>query len=390
MKNGYPNLIGVTGRLRRRAKNALRRFREWRWRTVAEGCVWLSTIEAKCYLRKYGPIVVLVDNSALGHGTTHQSVWVDTSTQMWGGKVPIETGYSARVPIHSRDNDGRTHREVAYLIGIAELAHSGLIRLVTSAELQAERVRHPIGRFSGYGWDDLNVFEGIQMPSIDGHVLDLKDAKDRQLDRLKASAEEPFIALASLLPARDNLDAWHIHTAHKHRLFGFLTCDFDLIEKIKRLGGKVDALKLHSRAMLPSELATAIRLRPIPSYMISYRGAKWAVRPELNVPHQKRSSPGRRKQNDIAQQAEVIITDGIMQHAAREIRGAILSNGHEAVKVQYDDPSGRLCEITMKLGDAMHLLSILKGIQLDLDIPFPDDPREPDAVPVCPSDRRIT
>ena len=56
----------------------------------------------------------------------------------------------------------------------------------------------------------------------------------------------------------------------------------------------------------------------------------------------------------------------------------------------HNDQSGRLCEITMKLGDALYLLSILKGIQLNLDIPFPDDPRDPNAVPVRPSDRQIT
>ncbi|MBL4733551.1 MAG: hypothetical protein JKY82_13340 [Rhizobiaceae bacterium] len=34
----------------------------------------------------------------------------------------------------------------------------------------------------------------------------------------------------------------------------------------------------------------------------------------------------------------------------------------------------------------MYLLSILKGIQLSLDIPFPDDPRDPNATPIRPSD----
>lgn len=390
MTNEQLDQVNVVGWIPRRVKNALKQFRVWRWRAVAEGCIWLSTIEAKSYLRRNGPITVLVDNSALGHGTTHESVRVDTGTKMWGGRVPIETGYSARVPIHSKDNDGQTYREVTYLIGIAELARAGLIKLVTSAELQAERIRHPIGRFSGYGWDDLNVFEGIQMPSIDGHVLDLKDAKGRQLGRLKASTEEPFTALASLLPASDSLDAWHIHTAHKHRLFGFLTCDFDIIDKMKRLGRKVEALNLHSRPILPSELGAAIGLRPIPSYMISYRGARWAVHPELHVPNQKRSSPGRRKMKVTSEQEGVTVADEITRQAAKEIRGALLSNGHEAIKVQFEDQNGQLCEIAIKLGDAMYLLSLLKSIQLNLDIPFPDDPRDPDAIPVRPSERRKT
>lgn len=36
--------------------------------------------------------------------------------------------------------------------------------------------------------------------------------------------------------------------------------------------------------------------------------------------------------------------------------------------------------------DAMYLLSILKGMQLNLDIPFPDDPRDPNATPIRPSE----
>ena len=41
----------------------------------------------------------------------------------------------------------------------------------------------------------------------------------------------------------------------------------------------------------------------------------------------------------------------------------------------------------MNMGDALYLLSILKAMQLNLDIPFPDDPRDPNARPVRPSER---
>ncbi|REC53006.1 hypothetical protein DRV84_15170 [Rhodosalinus sediminis] len=71
----------------------------------------------------------------------------------------------------------------------------------------------------------------------------------------------------------------------------------------------------------------------------------------------------------------------------KRIRGAQITHGMEAVNIQYDDEHGRTHELTMRLDDALYLLSILKAMQLNLDIPFPDDPRDPDARPVRPSER---
>lgn len=259
------------------------RLKQKIWIVVAEAMVWLSILEAKRFLRKIGPLTVLVDNSALGHGTTHRSVWINTGTKYWGGQIPLETGYRARVPLYASDDPSGTYREVTYLVGIAELARVGLIKFVTSAELHAERFRHPIGRFSGYGWDDLNVFEGIPMPSIDGYELDLKDAKQVQLDRLAASHVEPFKSVETLLPPKSNLDAWHIHTAHTHNLYCFLSMDLNLVDRVRNLREQFERLQIHSRVLRPSELAEVIRLRPIPIFWLSYRNARWFVHPELHI-----------------------------------------------------------------------------------------------------------
>ena len=71
----------------------------------------------------------------------------------------------------------------------------------------------------------------------------------------------------------------------------------------------------------------------------------------------------------------------------KRMRGAQITHDMEAVNIQYDDEKGTIHELTMQLDDALYLLSILKAMQLDLDIPFPDDPRDPDARPVRPSER---
>lgn len=48
-----------------------------------------------------------------------------------------------------------------------------------------------------------------------------------------------------------------------------------------------------------------------------------------------------------------------------------------AVGVQWIQDDGQPTGLTMDFGNGMWLLSCLKCMQLDLDAPFPDDPRDP-------------
>lgn len=359
------------------------------WKSAAELYVRLSVFQAKQYLRKNGKITVLIDNSALGHGITHETVQINTGVRMWGD-IPVPTGYSARVPVHPVDSSDRMYAEVKYLVGIAELAKEGLIKLVTSAELHAEAARQPIGRFRGYRSDDLNIFENITIPSLDGYHLDLQAAKETQQRRIRGSVDEPYATLARLLPPKSNLDAWHLHTAHTHKVHCFLSVDFSLVNNIRSLSKKKDFPKLDTKLMLPSELGAEIGLRPIETFLISYRDSTWAVHPELNLPggrrqpSPRRSKPSNKEGSGTQMQKSSAIT---YLPPVGEIMGAGISYSLEAVNIQYKDSEGRIHELTMKLGDALYLLSILKAMQLNLDIPFPDDPRDPDARPIRPSER---
>lgn len=370
---------------RRRAKA----IRLYCWKAAAEVYVAASVYAAKQYLRKHGAITVLIDNSALGHGITHESAWIDTGISMWGD-IPVPTGYSARIPVHPADSSDRIYAEIRYLVGIAELARAGLINLVTSAELHAEVTRQPLGRFRGYRIGDLNVFDNLAIPSVDGYHLDLVAAKESQQRRIRARTDEPFAAIARLLPEKSNLDAWHLHTAHVHKAFCFLTMDFRLKNAVSTLSRNNSFPALDTKLMLPSDLAAAIGLRPIDTFLISYRKAIWAVHPEMNLPGSRRQpSPRRNCINDRkGVQPNMEESTGINQlPRVKRMRGAQITHGMEAVNIQYDDEHGRIHELTMRLDDALYLLSILKAMQLNLDIPFPDDPRDPDARPVRPSER---
>ncbi len=346
------------------------------------------------HLRKTGPIKILIDNSALGHGTTHQTAWMNTGKTLWGGLNPVDTGYAMRIPVHAPDSSDQIYREVTFLVGIAELAKRGHIELVTSAELQAECLRQPFGRFRGYGTMDLNVFDGIQIPSVDGYHFDAVNPKAAQQARLARSKAEPFASLARMLPKKSNLDAWHIHTAHRNGLYCFLVLDVPLTKNFRRASKLKGFPLLNTALMLPSELAAAIQLRPIETFAISYQNSNWFVHPELSSPDNKRTSPRQgtvvfnpseqpnMSESEIEKKASPIKALPVVG----EMLGARFNFGYEAVGIQYKDKEGQLFQLDMALGDAMYLLSILKGMQLNLDIPFPDDPRDPNATPVRPSE----
>jgi len=398
--------IGYTGDMGRIASSyeqvrrrilLLRNTVSFRYKKIlGRAYVRLSILQAEMHLRKTGPIRVLIDNSALGHGVTHETAWMNTGKSLWGGQIPVDTGYSTRIPVHAQDSSDRIYREVTYLVGIAELAKRGHVELVTSAELLAESWRQPIGRFRGYGTQDLNVFDGIQMPSVDGHHFDAVDPKAAQQARLAESTAEPFATLARLLPKKSNLDAWHIHTAHTHGLYCFLAVDFPLTDNFRRASQRKEFPQLNTRLMLPSELAAAIQLRPIETFAISYQDASWFVHPELSSPDNKRTSPRQGTVHfnppeppdmpELEPEPEKANLPINILPAVGEMMGACTSYGHEAVGIQYKDKSGQWHQLDMTLGDAMYLLSILKGMQLTLDIPFPDDPRDPDATPIRPSE----
>lgn len=306
---------------------------------------------------------------------------------MWGN-ISVPTGYSARVPVHSPDSDERVYAEVRYLVGLAELGKLGLINFVTSLELHSEAIRQPVGRFYGYRSDDLNIFDGIAIPSIDGYRLDLKDAKEAQKRRIKGHKDDPFATLSRFLPEKSNFDAWHLHTAHSHRLFCFLTLDFRFVNNIRNLEKGKKLPKLNTDLMLPSELGAKVGLRPIDTFFISYRNSKWAVRPELSLPKGRRQTAPKNdralsnEEDDVNKKIPITYLP-----AVGEILGAEITPTVDAVSIQYKDNIGKIHELKMKLGDALYLLSILKAVQLNLDIPFPDDPRNPDAPLIRPSEQ---
>ncbi|WP_309772297.1 hypothetical protein [Agrobacterium larrymoorei] len=328
----------------------------------------------------------LIDNSLIGNATTHKTSWVSTGTSLWGDAVPIETGYECRFPLYSEDSEDKLYKETEFLVGLTALAREGLIEFVTSSELFQERLRQPRGRYIGHKTDDLNLFRGINARSIDGYLFDPKGSETSQDARINQCTDEEFLAIKKLLSnggtgKKITFDAWHLYTVQKHKLSGFLTMDFKLV-KASSKGG----LFARPPALLPSDVAKNIGLRPIKPVWLTYKDVTWFARHDMSISEISKKSDGTDTQRHKPQ-SKVSHPMKKKLPSADDVKGVLVDTKLSCVNIQYADADGGLHEISMDLPNAMYLLSLLKSIQLNLDIPFPDDPRDPASPVLRPSDR---
>jgi hypothetical protein len=257
--------------------------------TFVNGLIHLSTYQARGLLR-LSPLKVLVDVNVFAHGVTHETQWVSTGySDVW----QTELGYLARVPVHAPDCATDLYRNVQLLPGIAHLARLGFIAMKTSTELRAEEYRLAPARLQGGSYYDYNVFQGIRPQSLDtlpfgGYTFEELSSKNHQRARLDASTDPLYQSLLTHLEQKRSQDAWHLRTAEAHDCFCFLTMDFDLINRFEEVKHLEPFTSLRTKLMTPEALGKYLRLHPIPPRVLSYNGASFPVRPDLNQPGSRR------------------------------------------------------------------------------------------------------
>ncbi len=275
------------------AKQTLDRWRERICFRYLPRCMdWLihlSTYQARRRLRS-APLKVLMDVNIFAHGVTHETQWVSTGySSLWR----TELGYFARVPVHARDCSTDLYRSVEFLPSIAHLARLGFIALKTSTELKAEEYRLSPARLHGGGVYDYNIFHDIRPDNLDplpfgGYTMEELSGKKHQRARLDTSRDPLYRSLVAHLEQRRSQDAWHLRTAEAHDCFCFLTMDFELLKKFEEVRDREPFTSLRTKLMTPQMLGEFLRLHPIPSYFLSYHGASFPVRPDLNQPGSRR------------------------------------------------------------------------------------------------------
>lgn len=232
---------------------------------------------------------ILVDNSVLGHAISHRTAWISTGTKLWGGKIPIDTGYAARVPVYYPVEKEEARRSVMYLPGIAYLAEKKLLRLFTSGELEKEKLDQPAGRYSGYGYFDLNLFAKAHFEYIDDGSYSVigggsSTLKAQRQARLREKTDPFYLELLKRFGQSHSQDAWHITVAHRNRMDCFLTMDFSLLNIIENQKHLSPLRDMQTRVMTPHDLGNELSLRPIDLASISFLRSSWFVRPDLAMP----------------------------------------------------------------------------------------------------------
>ena len=238
-------------------------------------------------------IRVLIDNSTFQYGRTHETI-LDKQVVHWPPESdPSEVEMLRQVPKYYKESEKKVWDNLVYLPAIAYLARTEPF-LFTSRELLNELNHQQIGRSRGrIGWCDYNLFEGIEIPSIDGYdaiEFDLEyfsrnptfngiisstdidpfgtypDNQEKMNERISESTDPLYKGLVTLLPKRMNFDAHHISTAEKYGLFCFLTMDFRLHEHMKRLENKEPIASLQTKVMTPEEFGKYWGLPPVDPY----------------------------------------------------------------------------------------------------------------------------
>lgn len=256
-----------------------------------------ATARVRSTISIAAPLKVLIDNSVLDRAITHETEWISTGGR--GGDVTGRgAGYAARVPVYGKGATSRDAQNVRYLTSIAHLCQSGHIAPFSSEELDDERIRQPAGRFTGFGYFDLNLFKGIRFETIGEPTLlvmgpkgfNLPSAKEQQIARMsqRRSVDRAYDLLVRRLGDKSSNDAWHILEAERNGMFCFLTMDYKLINSVRRQGKLAPLREMKLLVLTPEELGQSLGFKPIDPVVLSYKDASFFVRKDLSMPGGKR------------------------------------------------------------------------------------------------------
>lgn len=265
---------------------------------------WLTAISVRRASKKLKAEEVkclLLDNTVLHHGVTHETAWIATGPKKWGD-IEIDTGYAARIPVHDDSDRSEAGESVRYLPGIVSLAKQGSISLAISEELRDEQWTQPAGRFRGYGIYDFSFFKDLKLEVVKdpdytvtfgSSHLGSPSLEEQRKQRLDAKTDPLYKSLVSVLGPKNSQDAWHITTAERHDCYCFLTMDFKLIKNVRSQSNNSAIKSLKTKVMTPEEFGKKFNLIPINPRLYSYHMADYPVKHDTNWPDSKRRKPGR-------------------------------------------------------------------------------------------------
>lgn len=282
----------------------LTRFRFKHAPGLVDRMVRLSTMRAVAMLRKEGPIGVLVDNTILDHAVIHETARISTGREVWGNS-DIETGYSARINVHSPESKTREHVNLQYIPGLVALSERGLVDLFASGTLWTERFYQPAGTtgpkyiydYSLLGRTKLKCIDRLPPLVMGPRWFNLPPIEDQLREWLSKKEREDtlYASLVDVLGRKHSQDAWHIRTAEKHALFCFLTMERHIFRVLDAQKNNPRIKSLETKILTPEQLGKHLGLMPIKPVLFSHHNASYPVRADISWPDGKRRGRMRRK-----------------------------------------------------------------------------------------------
>ena len=216
---------------------------------------------------------LLVDNSVRHHAVALKGEWKDTGDVLWGGKIPIETGYikSSERGVKVRESHGGD--QTRYIASIANSKDELELTFHTTDALSFERFDKPLAQQFGAKLGDVSLLANVD---LEKHITlpELKFATPSQnpLEELRheiSKQNDPiFNEIWSALRCvkksdKSSQDAWHLACAIKLKMNYFLSSDSKLYGQICSINDYLLRKKLVQIFMRPFELCERLRIEPL-------------------------------------------------------------------------------------------------------------------------------
>ena len=217
---------------------------------------------------------ILVDTSVRHHAVAIKGHWVDTGTVLWGGKIPVNTGYLVSIEQGHKVKVSKGGDQTRYIAALARAFMNGEHEAHSTDALVLETMHQEVGKYAGYGYGDTSLFRDVAFSAVH-HTLNgcsVLIPPDDPVNALRQFLrDEPDSCFNEILAALGGVvksgkhcqDAWHLRCAMFLGMSAFLSVDTVLIGHIKSIADKELRHKLLEVVQLPVELCNKLGILPM-------------------------------------------------------------------------------------------------------------------------------
>ncbi len=215
---------------------------------------------------------VLIDTSVFHHAAATRSEWKDNGTKLWGGEIPIQTGWIQTVESGHPISASKGGEQTWYISALAEAFQDGLVEAHTTDALDIERMCEDRARKRSTQLGAASLFQGLKLlghttlPNLQISIRadDPKTQLRQEISRQKDQTFRDILAAIDQVRSteKNSQDAWHLRCTLALGLDTFLTTDTKLIGQIKSIAKQEIRTRLLEAVKLPSTLCDQLKITP--------------------------------------------------------------------------------------------------------------------------------